>query len=158
MKRILFVCLGNICRSPAAQGVMEALVNKAGVSDKIFCDSAGTSGWHDGETADERMRSHAKDRGYELTSRSRPLQIHDFLQFDWIITMDDKNRRDLLRMDPEKLFQQKVKGMTDFCKEHFEREVPDPYYLEADGFEHVLDMLEDGCACLLDFVLNEDLG
>ena len=150
MTKLLFVCLGNICRSPTAEGVMAALVQRAGKSKGIRCDSAGTGGWHEGERADARMRDHARRRGYELTSRSRPLRASDFAEFDLILTMDERNFRDVKHRAPQSPHRAQVRRMTDFCRTHLEREVPDPYYGGDQGFEQVLDLLEDACSGLLD--------
>ena len=153
MKRIVFVCLGNICRSPAAEGVMQSMVDKAGLVDAIKIDSAGTSGWHIGEKADRRMRQTADNRGYSLTSRSRQFQSPvDFETFDLIVAMDDDNVRDLKSLDRSGSFAHKIVKMTDFCQNCRETEVPDPYYGGAQGFEHVLDLLEDACAGLLEHI------
>ena len=150
MTKLLFVCLGNICRSPTAEGVMAALVKRAGKSKEIHCDSAGTGGWHEGEHADARMHNHARRRGYELTSRSRPMRASDFAEFDLILTMDERNFRDVKSRIPQTPHHAQVRRMTDFCREHFEQEVSDPYYGGDQGFEQVLDLLEDACSGLLD--------
>lgn len=148
--RILFVCLGNICRSPAAHGVMTALAHRAGKSHLVHIDSAGTSAHHRGELPDGRMRAHAARRGYELTHRSRPVTVDDFDRFDLIIGMDDRNIDALRHLAPTADDLAKIHRMTDFCTppapiDH----VPDPYYGGSEGFEHVLDLLEDACARLL---------
>lgn len=149
--RILFVCLGNICRSPAAEGVMKRLVEREGVQEEFVIDSAGIIGYHQGELPDPRMRSHAARRGYLLTHRSRPVTSNDFLEFDWIIGMDDRNLDDLHRLSPTLEAEEKICRMTDFCRHHPEADhVPDPYYGGAAGFDLVLDLLEDGCQGLLD--------
>lgn len=156
MKKILFVCLGNICRSPSAEAVMETLVDEAGLGDKIFCDSAGTYGYHAGEPADSRMRQHAAKRGYDLTSISRALVRADFDKFDYIIGMDSKNMSDISKLDFNNQCGDKLYRMTDFCTEIETDAVPDPYYGGADGFEDVLDILEDACEGLLE-KLKDDL-
>ncbi len=152
MTKLLFVCLGNICRSPTAEGLMQALVSREGRSSEFLCDSAGTGGWHAGERADPRMREHAAKRGYDLTSRARQLQPEDLQTFDWILAMDDQNYRDILSLDPSGRDHGKVRMMTDFCRNHSDPVVPDPYYGGAAGFEHVLDLIEDGTSGLLDFL------
>jgi len=145
-KKILFVCLGNICRSPAAEGIMEK--KSAGLS--IDVDSAGTAGYHIGALPDARMRSHASKRGYPLNSRSRKFNpAVDFEKFDMIIAMDKENLRDLQSMDREKQYVGKLSLMTDYCQKITANEVPDPYYEGPEGFEHVLDILEDACDGLL---------
>lgn len=148
MKKLLFVCLGNICRSPSAEAVMNHLVESAGLTDLISCDSAGTYGGHAGEPADSRMMRHASLRGYDLTSRSRQIRLSDFDEFDLIIGMDDENMRNLRRLDKDG-HSDKIVKMTDYCTRTAATEVPDPYYGGAQGFEHVLDILEDACSGLL---------
>ena len=155
-KRLLFVCLGNICRSPAAEGIMNGLVKQAGLDTLIECDSAGTSGYHDGEPADSRMIHHAKERGYELLSESRQFrEDEDFEKFDYILTMDQSNHRNVLRLDPEGRYQHKVHPMVKFCRVHKVEAVPDPYYQGEDGFRLVLDILEDSCSELLKRIKKE---
>ena len=150
--KILFVCLGNICRSPAAEGVMKKLA--AGLPIEI--DSAGTAGYHIGELPDPRMRSHALNRGYRLESHARKFdEQKDFENFDLIIPMDKSNLRDILALDPAKKYLHKVKMMSDFCTTMKVDEVPDPYYEWAEGFEYVLDILEDGCRGLLQTLCHE---
>ena len=150
MVRILFVCMGNICRSPAAEGIFKYKVQEQGLDDSFHIDSAGTYGWHEGELPDDRMRNHASRRGYNLTSRSRPITYGDFEHFDFIIGMDDNNMQNLQRMAPNLESKRKIRRMTDFCRIHTADCVPDPYYGGASGFELVLDMLEDACKGLLD--------
>jgi protein-tyrosine phosphatase len=148
--KLLFVCLGNICRSPAAEGVMQYLVAKEGLGDRIECDSAGTYGGHSGERADARMRRAAAARGYDLQSISRQLRTEDFDRFDMILTMDDSNYERVHRLAPSVEAAQKIYRMTDFCRIYPDAtHVPDPYYEGAEGFEKVLDLLEDACDGLL---------
>jgi protein-tyrosine phosphatase len=142
---VLFVCMGNICRSPAGEGVMRALVEKAGLTDSVKIASAGTIGMHAGELPDPRMRAAASRRGYELISRARKFIAADFDAFDLILTMDEDNRRNVLALASTPEQQARVRSFCDFCAEHDDRAVPDPYYGGAQGFEHVLDLLEDGC-------------
>ena len=150
--KILFVCLGNICRSPAAEGVMKNLAGGL----PIEIDSAGTAGYHIGELPDSRMRSHARNRGYHLESRARKFdEQKDFEKFDLIIPMDKSNLRDILALDPARKYRHKVKMMTDFCTALDVDEVPDPYYGGPEGFEYVLDILEDGCKGLLETLRHE---
>lgn len=155
MIQVLFVCLGNICRSPAAEGVMTKLIEKNGLSDLIQCDSAGTSGFHRGEPADSRMRKAASERDYHLTSRSRQFNFKDFEEFDYIVAMDDDNYSDIYFHDSENKFQNKIYRFRDFCLDHEIPGVPDPYYGGEEGFQHVLDILEDGCQGLLNHIKKE---
>lgn len=151
--RLLFVCLGNICRSPAAEGVMQYMVEKAGLDNRVACDSAGTYGGHAGERADARMRRAAAARGYDLQSISRQLRTDDFDRFDMILTMDDGNYERVHRLAPSVEAAQKIYRMTDFCRSNPDAtHVPDPYYEGAAGFEKVLDLLEDACGGLLETI------
>lgn len=148
---ILFVCLGNICRSPAAQGVMQSIVDEAGENSRFNLDSAGLYGGHAGEQPDRRMRIHAFSRGYSLIHASRPVRESDFSNFDLIVAMDHSNYDRLCRMAPTLEDEAKVVMMTDFCRRHPRADhVPDPYYEGAEGFELVLDLLEDACRGLYD--------
>ncbi len=147
--RVLFVCLGNICRSPSAEAVFKHLVEKEGLENKFFIDSAGTSGWHEGEPADGRMRFHAEKRGIALTSLSRQVRQSDFDSFDYIIAMDSSNYRNLLNMAKNEEQKEKVHLMTDYSRA-YSGDVPDPYYGGAQGFEDVLDMLEESNQLFLD--------
>lgn len=150
--KILFVCQGNICRSPAAQGIFEHLVAQAGCSKDFIVDSAGTIGYHAGDLPDPRMRAHAARRGYELRHHARQIRTRDFGIFDLILTMDDYNYESVRDLAPDIDSQAKVKPMTDYCRNHVVDCVPDPYYGGASGFENVLDILEDACAGLLEVV------
>ena len=149
MKRILFVCLGNICRSSSAEEIMRTLVKKAGLEHEIEVDSAGILSYHEGELPDSRMRMHASRRGYDLTHRSRPVKTMDFFEFDMLIGMDDRNIQDLTDCSPDLDSLKKIHRMTDFCRTKVVDHVPDPYYGGAQGFENVLDILEDACEGLL---------
>ena len=149
--KILFVCLGNICRSPSAEAVMKAMIEKKGLNDYFEIDSAGTLAYHRGEKADYRMRQHASKRGYNLTSLSRPVNSeNDFNYFDMIIGMDDRNIRDLNQLAPNEQSRKKIHKMTDFAQNATMSVVPDPYYGGDAGFELVLDILEDACEGLID--------
>ena len=150
-KKILFVCLCNICRSPAAEGVFRQLVKERGLEYAFEIDSAGTAGYHAGEPADRRMQQHARKRGYNLTSISRKFNpAVDFDKFNLVVAMDNENVSNLKRMarSPEDLA--KISKMTDFSKTRNYTEIPDPYYGGDDGFELVLDLLEDSCGGLLE--------
>lgn len=152
MVKVVFVCLGNICRSPSAEGVFKKIVEENNLSDKFFIDSAGTSAYHVGERADSRMRKHASRRFYNLTSRSRQFVYNDLIEFDYIIAMDESNYNDILRLDKDNKFRNKVKMMTDFSDNYQYSDVPDPYYGGAEGFEVVLDILEDSCNGFLNYI------
>lgn len=140
--RILFVCLGNICRSPSAEGVFRHYVSEQGACDRYDIDSAGLIAHHEGELPDGRMRAHAARRGYELTSRSRPITYEDFFHYDYIIGMDRANRERLLDLAPTAETAQKVSLLTDWADDAPKDHIPDPYYGGAEGFEHVLDLIE----------------
>ncbi|MBC86073.1 MAG: phosphotyrosine protein phosphatase [Bdellovibrionaceae bacterium] len=157
MKRVLFVCLGNICRSPAAEGIFAKMVKDANLENLISYDSAGTIAHHRGEPADGRMQEHAKQRGYELLSRSRKIELLDFDKFDIICTMDTNNFRDVLELTSNEQQKSKVVPMTQFCKIHEVTDVPDPYYGGDDGFRLVMDILEDACSELLISIQHEKL-
>lgn len=145
-KKILFVCLGNICRSPAAEGIFKSIIEKHGKSNDYIVDSAGTSGYHIGDLPDQRMRKHGSMRGYGFNSLSRKFSIEDFLDFDYIITMDDSNYHNVTRLASTLDDRDKVKKMVDYLQKDWPYDhVPDPYYEGADGFELVLDLLEDAC-------------
>ena len=149
--RVLFVCLGNICRSPAAEGVLREIVAEAGEEPRWEIDSAGTGGWHVGELPDRRMRVHARRRGIELTHRCRQVRVSDFDDFDLIVPMDANNEKDLRRMAPTLEASGKIVPMASFLEasSHFDH-VPDPYYEGAEGFEIVLDLLQEGCRNLFE--------
>jgi len=145
-KRILFVCLGNICRSPAAQGVMQHIIDRHGDNANWLIDSAGTGDYHTGDLPDRRMRIHAQRRGYELTHRARQVDTADFDRFDLIVPMDAYNERDLRDMAPTVEAEQKIVQMSVWIDIATRYDyVPDPYYEGADGFELVLDLLENAC-------------
>jgi protein-tyrosine phosphatase len=149
-KHLLFVCLGNICRSPVAEAVMNGKLKIAGWERKVLCDSAGIIGFHAGEPADARMRKHALRRGYALTSLSRQvIPDSDFDRFDMIIGMDDQNIIDLKALARSDEDRKKIFRMTDFCTQKKYNHVPDPYYSGSEGFELVLDLLEDACGGLI---------
>ncbi len=147
-QRLLFVCLGNICRSPAAEGVMQKLLVDRKLSDRFEVDSAGTSSFHIGEPADRRMRAAAARRGYDLTSRARMIHRRDFGEFDMVIAMDQNNLRELRRY-PEAA-SGRLCLLSDFLDESWPRDVPDPYYGGDEGFETVLDMLATACPKILE--------
>lgn len=150
MKRILFVCLGNICRSSAAEEIMRTYLKREGLDKEIEVDSAGIIGFHQGEPADERMRAHAIRRGYNITHLSRPVRTDDFFDFDLILGMDDRNIDSLKNQAPSVETEQKIRRMVEYCRKKVVDYVPDPYYGGAYGFENVLDILEDACEGLLE--------
>jgi protein-tyrosine phosphatase len=149
MTRILFVCLGNICRSPAAEAVFAHLVQDAGLSDRIAIDSAGTGSWHIGEPADRRMRQAARARGVTMTSVARQVSVEDFEQFDHIFAMDAENLRHLRRLAPAE-HRHKIRLFRDLDPEGPGEDVPDPYLGEADHFDEVLDIVTRASRALLD--------
>lgn len=149
MQKVLFVCLGNICRSPTAEGVFRRQVEKVGLSERVHIDSAGTSNYHPGKAPDPRSCLAAERRGIDLTTlRARQVRSEDFEVFDWIVAMDDSNLESLRESCPPE-HQHKLSLLLDHAPEARLREVPDPYYGEDDGFERVLDLLEDGLRHLL---------
>jgi len=152
MINILFVCMGNICRSPSAEAVMNGVIMKNNLQDKIKCDSAGTIGYHAGEPADQRMKKHASNRGYDLTSISRQIRYDDLQTFDYIITMDRDNFDDVTALDSTGQYSDKISMMTDYSSNNNANSVPDPYYGSPQGFEMVLDLLEDSCEGLLNHI------
>lgn len=152
--RLLFVCLGNICRSPSAESIMNYLLEQQGLQQQISCDSAGTSSYHIGSPPDNRMAAAAKKRGIKLLGRARQFTTEDFDQFDLILAMDDTNYRNILSLDPSGSYAHKVKRMCEFCREYSDREVPDPYYGGADGFDYVIDLLTDACGGLLQEIVD----
>ncbi|HET7765255.1 MAG TPA: low molecular weight protein-tyrosine-phosphatase [Burkholderiales bacterium] len=148
--RVLFVCTGNICRSPTAEGVFRKLIADAGMSEAIVADSAGTHAYHVGEPPDPRAQSAAARRGYDLTGlRARKVERADFERFDLIVAMDLEHFEILSRIaDPAS--SRKLRMMMSFGKRFREKDVPDPYYGGPQDFERVLDMLEDAARGLLD--------
>lgn len=155
--KVLFVCLGNICRSPAAQGIFEHIVRKNGYEDRIEVDSAGTYSGHRGELPDRRMRTAAMYRGFALTHRARQVSSLDFLDFDLIIAMDDQNYEDLMRMAPSVEATHKIRRMSSYLRQWKMSYIPDPYYMGAEGFSLVLDLLEDGCQNLFEEIRKAEL-
>ena len=148
--RVLFVCMGNICRSPTAEGVFRALLAREEIDHAVFVDSAGTGGWHAGEPPDRRATAAASKRGYDLSGqRARQVTLDDFHHFHFLVAMDSQNIRDLRAIAPNSL-REKPRLLLDFATDPLPtREVPDPYYGGVDGFDRVLDLVEAGCAGLL---------
>ena len=152
--RIMMVCLGNICRSPTAQGVMEQQVAEAGLQQQVQVDSAGTGDYHIGHAPDHRAQAHALKRGYDISAqRARQLADADFEDFDLILVMDAANERDVLARCPEQ-YRHKVQRLAGYGRQHQTDTVPDPYFGGAEGFEQVLDLVEDACAGVLAEVLQ----
>jgi protein-tyrosine phosphatase len=144
--RVLMVCMGNICRSPMAEGVLRAKLQQAGLHTRVVVDSAGTHGYHTGEAPDPRAIRAAAQRGVEIaTLRARPVQPDDFSRFDWLLAMDEANLDWLQRRRPEGA-RTRLGLLMEHARRHAAvREVPDPYYGAAAGFEHVLDLVDDAC-------------
>lgn len=155
-KKILFVCMGNICRSPAAEGIAKKFLENRRLDSAIEIDSAGTLDYHEGELPDTRMIRHASKRGYQLDSTARQFNpITDFEHFDYIVTMDDDNYYEITSLDKRNQYRNKVFKVVSFGSKLKVDEVPDPYYTGSDGFEYVLDILEDSVDGLLKKVEND---
>ncbi len=149
MVRVLFVCLGNICRSPTAEGVFRDLVRREGLAEQIGTDSCGTGGWHVGDPPDSRACAEAESRGIEIADlRARQVRSDDFENFDYVLGMDDRNIRSLHGMCPPE-FKDRVKLLLSFAPEVGRRDVPDPYYGGTDGFRKVFDMIDNASHGLL---------
>lgn len=149
-KRILFICLGNICRSPAAHAVMQQLVDKAGLSESFEIESAAIGSWHIGGLPDERMRKHGKKRGYRIDHRARLFDArHDFPYYDAIYVMDEDNFRVITSKAQSEDERKKVFRLADYLTLHQATTIPDPYYGTVSDFEYALDLIEDACQELL---------
>jgi protein-tyrosine phosphatase len=154
--KILFVCLGNICRSPAAENIMNHLVAQAGLGDAIACDSAGTSSYHVGNAPDRRMSAAAQKRGIPMRGQARQFVREDFDQFDLIVAMDRDNYSNILYLDPGQEHRDRVKMMCEFASNHPDKDVPDPYYGGDAGFDYVIDLLDDACSGLLTQIRRDE--
>ncbi len=149
---VLFVCWGNICRSPAGENVFQHLLQDHHMVNRITCDSAGTIDAHTGKAPDKRMRDTLEKRGISASGSARKISIDDFRKFDLILTMDDFNRKEVLSIAPDVEARAKVQPFTSFCENHEASEVPDPYYGGSSGFTLVADLIEDGCQGVLDHI------
>ncbi|SHK11330.1 protein-tyrosine phosphatase [Rubritalea squalenifaciens DSM 18772] len=147
--RVLFVCLGNICRSPAGENIFRHAVKQADREDDFVIDSAGTAGWHTGKKPDSRMSATLRSRDIPVAGRARQIQLEDLIEFDLIITMDDENYTNVLKLDRSGQYHGKVRKLTSFCTERDLSEVPDPYYGGQDGFELVADLILDAAENIL---------
>ena len=150
--RILFICMGNICRSPAAEIVFHHLLETEGLTDRISTDSAGTIGYHEGNPPDPRMSETLRKRGYRIFGKSRPICPEDLTDFDLLLVADRENLRDVLALAKHGQSTDHVKLLTDYCTSHDANHVPDPYYGGNKGFEQVADLVEDACEGLLEKV------
>ncbi len=156
IKKILFVCLGNICRSPAAEGVFNQKIKERNLEQYFFVDSAGTGNWHVGNLADPRMRETALVRGIELTSRSRQIVEQDLYEFDYILVMDRENLQNVKSLIKDKSFpiSTKIKLILSYSNKFQIDEVPDPYYGGQNGFDKVLDLLDDAIDGLIESLID----
>ena len=153
--RVLFVCLGNICRSPTAQGIFQSMIEEKGLEDRIEIDSAGTGDWHIGRAPDPRAQKHGLEAGYDITSlRARQVQIADFDSFDYLIAMDRQNYADLEHMKPDG-FTGHLKLLMDFTNQSEQQDVPDPYSFGAEAFRYAIELIEEGCAGLLNVIQKD---
>ncbi len=155
--KLLFVCLGNICRSPSAENIMNHLIKEGDLAEKIVCDSAGTSAYHIGSAPDRRMRAAAKKRNIILEGTARKFKVSDFKEFDLILAMDRENYRDIIYLDPQETYRDKVQMMCSFAENYNDQEVPDPYYGGEAGFDYVIDLLLDSCSGLLEHIVKNEL-
>lgn len=157
---LLFICLGNICRSPAAHAIMQRDVDDAGLTDRFSIDSAGIGPWHVGSIPDRRMRQHGARRGLDVSHIARQFDAgRDFRSFDYIVVMDDDNYRTITKMASTDADRRKVIKMSDYLKDHpGAQSVPDPYYGDGADFELALDLIEDGCSHLLQAIKGKDDG
>ena len=158
MKKIsvLFVCLGNICRSPAAEALFIKKINEKQIEDRFLVDSAGTGSWHIGKKADSRMRLAAKDREINITSKARQISKNDFQTFKYILTMDDSNYQNIMALKNRLLYSDlcKVMKIQEFSNGFHEKEVPDPYFGGDESFDYVLDILTDSTSGFLDYIFK----
>jgi protein-tyrosine phosphatase len=154
--RVLFVCMGNICRSPAAEIIFRKLVDDAGLTDQFEIDSAGTINYHAGSPPDRRMAETLRKRGYSITGEARQIRSADLSRFDFILTMDETNLDEVRHLDPTGAHHSKIVPMVRFARSHDDPRVPDPYYGGQRGFDHVTNLLEDACDGFLDFLKRKN--
>jgi len=148
--KICFVCLGNICRSPTAEGIFQHLIDERGYQPYFYIDSAGTSAYHIGEPANSKSRDVANKHGVELRSRARKFTVDDLEEFDMILAMDHENLNNIRQLDSRNQYSEKIALMRNFDPEPGDGAVPDPYYGGMDGFQHVFDVIKHSCENLLD--------
>ncbi len=153
--QVLFVCLGNICRSPTAEGVFRALLDEAGLQGRVGVDSAGTGAWHAGESPDSRSTEVARRRGIRLAGQARQVTRGDFAVFDYVVAMDRSNLRRLEELAPDSAARARLSLLRDHTAHGAGQDVPDPYYGGPDGFERVLDICEEGSRALLQHIREQ---
>jgi protein-tyrosine phosphatase len=153
--KVLFVCMGNICRSPTAEGVFRHVIQQQGTADRFMVDSAGTHAYHVGEQPDRRAQQTARARGIDLAFiRARKVTRNDFAEFDYILAMDSDNYHNLLAICPAE-YEDKVQLFLDYATKSHEQDVPDPYYGGQQGFEHVFDLVEDASHGFHNKIMNQ---
>jgi protein-tyrosine phosphatase len=158
-KRVLFVCLGNICRSPTGEGLLRHVLAERGLEGEIEVDSAGTGAWHVGEGPDARMTRAAAGRGYRLGGAARQVTADDFRRFDLVVAMDRQNLADLEALAPPAAERRaELRLFSEFLPARSPADVPDPYYGGGDGFERVIDLVEEGCEAIADHLLADGSG
>lgn len=154
---ILFICLGNICRSPAAEGIMQSIVRQNHRTDDFLIDSAGIGSWHVGQLPDRRMRTHGANHGYDFSSRARQFSRADFSRFDLIVTMDEENFHHISAQAQTEEERRRVVRMTSFLTQHpGQNTIPDPYYGGPSDFELVISLLEDACQGLYQSIVGQE--
>ena len=153
--KILFVCMGNICRSPAAEAVMKRFIEDEGLTKQITCDSAGTISYHTGDSPDPRMHAAAESRNIKTGGYARQIYKNDYNNFSLILTMDEDNYKNVLSMSPPNNYSAEIKKFCDFISAPSKTEIPDPYYGGDQGFEEVLDLLEEGCSSLIEYARSK---